>query len=115
MLIRRTTCGDPPLGVTPTFTTSAAGAAVPFVQLAWSHSTDDGGGEKDVETYAIYRKAPAATSFDQPFASVPAGSSTYTFTDNNVVSGDSWVYGVSAQDCTPSSSPIGTTTTVVVP
>lgn len=115
MLNRQTTCGDPPLGVTPTFTTSAAGASVPYVKISWSHSTDDGGGEKDVETYAIYRRAAAATSFDQPFASVPAGSSTYTFTDNNVVSGDNWIYGVSAQDCTPSSSPIGTTTTVVVP
>lgn len=115
MLNNRTTCGDAPLGVTPTFTTSVAGASVPFVQLAWTHSTDDGGGEKDVQTYAIYRKASGASSFDQPFASVPAGSSTYTFTDNNVVSGDSWIYGVSAQDCTPSSSPIGATSVVVVP
>jgi hypothetical protein len=115
MLIQRTTCGDPPIGVTPTFTTSAAGDPVPFVVLAWSASTDDGGGEKDVQTYAIYRRASTASSFDQPFASVPAGSANYTFTDNNVASGDSWVYGVSAQDCTPSSSPIGTTSTVVVP
>jgi hypothetical protein len=115
MLIRRTTCGDPPIGVTPSFTTSVAGAEVPFVQLTWNASTDDGGGENDVITYAIYRRLSSATSFDQPFASVPAGSSTYTFTDNNVSPGDSWVYGVSAQDCTPSSSSIGTTSTVVVP
>jgi len=114
-LINRTTCGNPPLGVTPTAVTSVVGAPVPFVTLSWSASTDDGGGERDVETYAIYRKALGATTFDQPFASIPAGSSTYTFTDNNVASGDHWIYGVSAQDCTPSSSPITQTAPVVVP
>ncbi|HUX33749.1 MAG TPA: prepilin-type N-terminal cleavage/methylation domain-containing protein [Gemmatimonadaceae bacterium] len=114
-LINRTTCGDPPLGVTPTAVTSIAGAPVPFVTLSWAPSTDDGSGEKDVETYAIYRRLASATTFDQPFASIPAGSSTYTFTDNNVASGDNWIYGVSAQDCTPSSSPITQTAPVVVP
>lgn len=114
-LVNRTTCGSPPLGVTPTAVTSVAGAPVPFVTLSWSASADDGGGEHDVETYAIYRKALGATTFDQPFASIPAGSSTYTFTDNNVASGNQWIYGVSAQDCTPSSSPITQTAPVVVP
>ena len=114
-LVHRTTCGNPPIGVTVTATTSAVGDPAPYVKLAWGRSVDDGGGEKDVETYAVYRRLSTATTFDQPFASVPAGSASYTFTDNNVSSGDSWIYGVSAQDCTPSSSPIGTTSVVVVP
>ena len=114
-LVHRTTCGNEPVAVSVTATTSAVGDPTPYVQLNWSHSIDDGGGEKDVETYAIYRRLSSATTFDQPFASVPAGQSSYTFTDSNVSSGDSWVYGVSAQDCTPSSSSIGATTIVVVP
>ena len=113
-LNKQTTCGDPPLGVTVTDSTSQAGAAVPFVTLMWTPSPDDGGGEKDVQTYTIYRRAPGST-FTAPFASVPAGSATYSFTDNNVASGDQWVYGVAAQDCTPSSSPIAKTGTIVVP
>lgn len=113
-LNKQTTCGDPPLGVTVTDSTSPAGSATPFVTIMWSASPDDGGGEKDVQTYAIYRRTPSGT-WTSPFASVPAGSPTYSFTDNNVASGNQWVYGVSAQDCTPSSSPIGKTPTVVVP
>jgi prepilin-type N-terminal cleavage/methylation domain-containing protein len=113
-LNQQTSCGDPPLGVSVTDSTSLAGAAIPFVTIMWAASPDDGGGEKDVQTYTIYRRQPGAT-FSAPFASVPAGSATYSFTDNNVASGDQWVYGVAAQDCTPSSSPIGKTGTIVVP
>ncbi len=113
-LNQQITCGSPPLGVTVTDSTSIAGAPTPFVTLMWNASGDDGGGEKDVRTYTIYRRAPAGT-FAQPLASVPAGSATYSFTDNNVKSGDQWVYGVTAQDCTPSNSPMAKTGTVVVP
>ncbi|HVB32155.1 MAG TPA: prepilin-type N-terminal cleavage/methylation domain-containing protein [Gemmatimonadaceae bacterium] len=114
-LVNATTCGNPPLGVTVSYTTSTAGASTPFITLTWPASGDDGGGEKDVESYAIYRRPPGIPTFNQPVASVPAGSATYSWTDNNVASGDNWVYGVSAQDCTPSSSPIGATGTIVVP
>ncbi|HEY5220462.1 MAG TPA: prepilin-type N-terminal cleavage/methylation domain-containing protein, partial [Gemmatimonadaceae bacterium] len=86
-LIHRTTCGDPPLAVaTPTAVTSLAGATTPFVKLSWTHAIDDGGGEKDIQSYAIFRRPDSVATFDQPFASVPAGSSTYNFTDTNVSS-----------------------------
>ncbi|MDE3053236.1 MAG: prepilin-type N-terminal cleavage/methylation domain-containing protein [Gemmatimonadota bacterium] len=115
-LNQQITCGDPPLGVTVTDSTSPAGSPTPFVTVMWNASADDGGGEKDVKTYTIYRRTPGSTfNISQPFASVPAGSANYSFTDNNVASGDQWVYGVAAQDCTPSNSPIGKTGTVVVP
>ena len=113
-LVQAVTCGNPPLGVTVTDSTSHAGAVTPFITLMWAHSIDDGGGEKDVENYAIYRKAVGG-SFNQPIASVPAGLASYSWTDQNVLSGDQWIYGVSAQDCTPSSSPIGATGTIIVP
>jgi hypothetical protein len=117
-LIQQSTCGSAPLGVTTTATVTPAGGAVPsaYVTISWGASVDDGAGEKDVERYAIYRRAASAAAFDQPFASVPAASlATYSFKDFDVSSGQQWVYGVAAQDCTPSSSPIGASTAVTIP
>ncbi|MGH7620254.1 MAG: PilW family protein [Gemmatimonadaceae bacterium] len=117
-LIHRSTCGQPPLGVSPTATvTQANGTSIPqtYVTVSWTASTDDGAGEKDVERYAIYRRLSSVSTFDEPFASVPAGSSSYSFEDTDLISGQSWIYGVAAQDCTPASSPVGSTTTVVIP
>jgi hypothetical protein len=114
-LINRTTCGDPPLGVSVTATPSALGATSPYVTVQWGASTDEAGGEKDVERYALYRRPDSVAAFGEPFSSIPAGSATYSFTDNNVLSGDHWIYGVSAQDCTPANSPIATTGTIIVP
>lgn len=112
----RTSCGQTPGGVTVSFTTSAAGASAPFVQLAWGRSNDDGQGENDVYRYILYRRPSTATAFsNQPYASVPAGLSSYTFTDNSVSHGDRWIYGVAAQDCTPSASTPGSTSIVNVP
>ncbi len=115
-LINRTTCGDPPIGATAvTAVPSLLGAPSPFVTISWTASVDETGGEKDVERYALYRRPDTVATFDQPFSSIPAGSATYAFTDNNVQSGDHWIYGVSAQDCTPANSPIATTGTIIVP
>jgi hypothetical protein len=117
-LIHHTTCGNAPLSVSPTAVATAAdGITVfqPYVTLTWSSSVDDGGGEKDVERSAIYKRLSSSASFDMPFASVPSGSSSYTFVDSDVQSGDTWVYGVTAQDCTPTSSPMGSTAAVAIP
>jgi prepilin-type N-terminal cleavage/methylation domain-containing protein len=114
-LINRTTCGQPPLGVAVTTTTSVAGAISPFVKLMWGPSLDDGSGENDVDRYAIYRRPDTAATFIQPYASVPAGDTTYTYIDSDVKSGDRWIYGVAAVDCTPRSSDLATTGIVVVP
>jgi hypothetical protein len=118
-LIHHSTCGNQPISVTsPTATVFAAnGGTIPqtYVRLTWSPSVDDGGGERDVERYALYRRLTGATTFDQPFASVPGGSPSYTFQDTDIISGQSWIYGVAAQDCTPSSSAVSVTTSVVIP
>lgn len=114
-LVNATTCGSPPIGVAVTDSTSPVGSSTPFVTIMWPRSTDDGGGEKDVENYAIYRRPDTVATFSQPIANVPAGDTSYSWTDNSVLAGDHWVYGVSAQDCTPSSSPIGATGIVIVP
>ncbi|MEO6878877.1 MAG: hypothetical protein ABI205_10375 [Gemmatimonadaceae bacterium] len=117
-LIHHTTCGNAPLDVSPTaVVTPANGTTVlqPFVTISWAKSVDDGAGEKDVERYALYRRLSSVTTFDMPFASIPSGSSSYSFVDSDVLSGQTWIYGVTAQDCTPSSSIMGSSLPVVIP
>src|SRR5581483_11730134 len=91
-LVDHATCGSTPIAVTPTATVVPAGDSLPasYVKITWAPSTDDGGGEKDVERYGLYRRLASATAFDQPFASVPAGSATgsplsYSFIDSDVL------------------------------
>jgi hypothetical protein len=111
----RTTCGDPPLGVTPTALLATISGGPPVVIINWPRSVDEVSGERDVERYAIYKRPSTATTFSEPFASVPAGSSSYMFTDTDVHSGERWVYGVTAIDCTPSSSGVAGTGQVIIP
>jgi hypothetical protein len=108
--------------VTLAATVVPAGDSLPatYVKIQWPKSTDDGGGERDVERYVLYRRLSSATTFDQPFASVPAGGATgtppkYLFQDTDVQSGQSWIYGVAAQDCTPLISTVGTASVVTIP
>ena len=102
-LLQRTTCGQPPYG--PTFvvaTSSPPLAEVKTVTLTWNKSSDDGGGEKDIQRYAIYRKLTTDPAFGDPFASISASSvASYSFVDGQVLPNESYVYGVVAQDCTP--------------
>lgn len=117
-LIQHTTCGNAPLAVTPTVTVTAANGSTvlqTYVTVSWGRSIDEATGEKDVERYAIYRRLSSSPTFDEPFASVPAGMVNYTFTDSDVTSGQSLVYGVTALDCTPLPSPMGTASAVIIP
>jgi prepilin-type N-terminal cleavage/methylation domain-containing protein len=116
-LVSRTTCGETPIfGKTITVTTNGALPVVtPWVTLAFAAAIDEAGGEKDVEQYAIFRRAPAAAAFDEPIASFSAGLANYTYTDVNVQHGDQWVYGVAAVDCSPAMSSVSLTSTVTVP
>jgi hypothetical protein len=117
-LIHHTTCGNAPLSVSPTAVATAAdGVTVlqPYVTITWAKSVDDGGGEKDVQRYVIYRRLSTATVFANPLASIPAGQASYTFIDSDVASGQRWVYGVASQDCTPASSGIQISNTVTIP
>ena len=116
-LIRHATCGMSPLPVTATALVTPVGPGVPqaYVTVSWTPSVDDGHGEKDVERYALYRRLSTVTTYDEPFGSVVGGSLTYSFRDTDILSGQSWIYGISAQDCSPLSSPMGETTAVVIP
>ena len=114
-LIHRSTCGESPLGVTPSVSVGTeAGTGDPMVTVTWTKSGDEGAGEKDVERYTIFKRSDPG-AFGEPLASIPAGQATYTFKDKNVSPGDTLVYGLTSQDCTPTSSSMATSSTVIVP
>lgn len=115
-LVRRSTCGEPPIGVLPAAAAALDTLGQPLVTITWPRSSDEGGGEKDIERYALYKRpAGAGSSMNEPFASIPAGSASYSFVDTEVRTGESWEYGVASQDCTPLTSSVGMTTSVVIP
>jgi len=87
----------------------------PYVTISWAASTDDQAGEKDVERYAIYRRLTSTTDFGEPIGSLVAGHTTYSFVDSDLQSGQQWVYGVSALDCSPLNSSMTTATSVTIP
>jgi hypothetical protein len=64
--------------------------------------------------YVLWRTAPFQAAGD-PFLSIPPGSASYAYVDTSVQPGESWVYSVAAQDCTPTMSGMVSSLTVVVP
>lgn len=99
------TCGDAPVtpgGFNALATVTATGA--PAVQLTWSASADEAGGEKDVIRYVLYRSDGAVAAFGDPFLSIASGAASYTYTDTQVSAGTQYWYAVAAQDCTPTVS-----------
>ena len=115
-LLDRTSCGQPPYSVSlPTVVASAVGSAR-LATITWSRSSDDGTGEKDIERYALFRRLSSATAFGDPFSSIPATTAaTYSFTDSNIIAGQTYVYGVAAQDCTPLLSSVSASAPVTIP
>jgi prepilin-type N-terminal cleavage/methylation domain-containing protein len=118
-LIHHVTCGSPPIAPTnlAAAVTPADGITVPqtFVTVTWTKSVDDGAGEKDVERYAIYRRLTSQANFDQPMASVVGGHATYSFIDTDLQSGQQWIYGVTALDCSPANSAMVSAPAVTIP
>jgi len=109
-LLQHTSCGQPPYPPSAVLgTSSQPGESPKSVTVKWSKSSDDGGGEKDIERYAIYRRLSSALTFGDPIGSIPSASkATYSFIDTQVVGGETYVYGISAQDCTPMLSGMAT-------
>ncbi len=54
-------------------------------------------------SYLIYRRT-AGGAFDDALASIPAGLANYSYNDGTVNPDSSYVYGVTALDCTPQES-----------
>lgn len=118
-LIHHSACGSVPIaptGVTATVT-PANGTTVlqTYVTIRWTASVDDGGGERDVERYAIYRRLTSQATFDQPLGSLVGGHANYSFIDTDLQSGQQWVYGITALDCSPANSAMVSSSTASIP
>jgi prepilin-type N-terminal cleavage/methylation domain-containing protein len=112
------TCGDGPILTSAANflakdTTDAGGAH--FALLRWNASPDDGGGEKDVVRYVLWRSTTpfAFGTFGDPYLSVAAGSGTYEYFDQSVLPLTTYYYAMAAQDCTPTLSSLRTSTVVI--
>lgn len=114
-LINRSTCGEDPLFGAALAATVQVINNSPQVRLTWAQALDEASGERDVERYVLFRRPGGALGFGEPFASIAAGLPSYQFVDTDVLPGDTWVYGVAAQDCTPASSAVSLSPAIVIP
>lgn len=115
-LANRRTCGDEPLlGTTLVASRGAGPTGEPIVTLSWGAAIDESGGERDVVRYVIWRKLQADPGWGDPYLSIPAGNPSYAYADGAVASGQSYVYALAAQDCTPKLSQLATSNSVTIP
>ncbi|MBY0488445.1 MAG: prepilin-type N-terminal cleavage/methylation domain-containing protein [Gemmatimonadaceae bacterium] len=108
-------CGRVPLAPSaPTVTWRADSS---FVQLVIPKATDDGGGEKDVIRYVIWRQQNGATGWGEPITTVAANqAATYTIRDTGwPIRPASYRYALAVQDCTPNVSALAISAFVNVP
>jgi type II secretory pathway pseudopilin PulG len=106
-------CGAAPLLSVAMFATSTGWLGAERIDLTWPAAFDDIGGARDVERYVIWRRQGAAP-WGNPYRSIPAGrTGNYTFSDDNVVVGQTYQYSMAAQDCTPLMSPAVTASATV--
>jgi prepilin-type N-terminal cleavage/methylation domain-containing protein len=115
-LLNLASCGEPPVTpATPALTQTASGVTPQSVTVTWGRSGDDGVGEKDVERYAIFRQLVSSTQSPDPISSIPAsGATSYSFTDTTVLPGQSYVFGVAAQDCSPRVSSVSLSAAITI-
>lgn len=100
------TCGDEPIfgNSTPTrWSTTYNG--LPAIELNWPRAVDEAGGERDVIRYVVYRQTSPGPVGD-PFLSIPAGQTSYTYHDTDITPGVLYYYSIAAQDCTPTLSDV---------
>ena len=116
-LVNTKSCGDLPIfTATPVAALGfAADGITRVVNVTFVRSTDEVSGEMDVQRYVIWRRVNTTTDWGDPYATLPGGSASYTFTDGSIASGTSYYYAVAAQDCTPSLSAQRSTGMVTIP
>jgi prepilin-type N-terminal cleavage/methylation domain-containing protein len=108
----RNICGDDPqgAGIAAQVVVMPNGARV--VAISWGPSVDETAGESDVLRYIVWRRTDGAADWGDPLLSIPAGLASYSYVDQSVLTGHSYQYALSAQDCTPSRSPLQVSGTV---
>jgi prepilin-type N-terminal cleavage/methylation domain-containing protein len=112
---RSSVCGDKPIAVVSATATKFPPAGTPTkVTITWSSSLDQDAGEKDVARYMIFKKSSASLDWGSPIADLAASQTNYTLDDTSL-SGGNWVWGVVAQDCSPTNSAVTSTGAINVP
>lgn len=113
-LTKQQSCGNAPIFGSAVGVALTGDSVAPVVTVSWQHAVDEGGGENDVERYLIYRRGVLG-SFSDALAVVPAGQTSYTYPDASVQNDSTYVYGVTALDCTPLESSMSTSSAVTIP
>jgi prepilin-type N-terminal cleavage/methylation domain-containing protein len=113
-LAKQRSCGDPPIFGTPVSAVFTGTPEVPRITLVWAPATDEVAGERDVERYVIYRRTTAGT-FGDALQTIAAGQTSYSFDDPSVLNDSTYVYQVTALDCTPLESSPSVAAAVLVP
>ena len=88
------------------------------MDLRWNAAVDETAGERDVTRYVIFRRLSSDLTWGDPYLSLPpAGTATYLYTDPaaTLASGQTYVYGLAAQDCTPTNSSLTQSVPVNIP
>lgn len=114
-LTKQRSCGDAPIFGSTVAAAFTGTPDAPVVSLTWTAAVDETGGERDIERYVIYRRSSGVATFDDALQSIPAGQASYTYNDASVLNDSSYVYSVSALDCTPLESPAALTGTITIP
>lgn len=109
-LAQPTICGDVPLNGSNLVAVSPSAGSV---TLTWVSSPDELAGERDVSGYNLYYRLFAATTWET-WRSQAAGQANYTVGGSGFAPG-TYVFAVSAQDCTPKEASSPLTATVVIP
>jgi hypothetical protein len=122
-MLNRPSCGLAPSPVIAIAWLTSVSGQPDRMNLAWTRASDDGGGERDVERYLIYR-AVNGVPFGEPIDEVPSnnGGAGYTWSDLDVKrttpsypGQNTFRYAIVAQDCQPQVSTQATTSTITVP
>ena len=113
-LAKQLSCGDPPIFGQAVTGVWNGDLVAPAITLTWLAATDETSGQRDVQQYVIYRRT-AAGAFADALQTIPAGRTTYTYTDAGVLADSTYYYQVAALDCTPTESTPSTSAPVVIP
>ncbi len=104
-------CGNTP-SMPAGFSASAAGGG--RVTVNWSPSGDDLAGERDVTGYNLSYRLTSQPKWTT-WVNQSAGYSGYSLIGGGFTPGQTYVFGITAQDCTPKESGILTFTVTVAP
>jgi hypothetical protein len=109
-------CGSTPVLGVPLVAVFAVVAGINQVTLTWNRAFDENLGERDVVRYVLWRRDIADPDWADPLTSIAAtGAANYAHVDQDLVSGTTYEYRLSAQDCTPRLSAVATSNQVIVP